>query len=118
MPPVVWPWSPAPQVARDERPELQRPSTDGLVADLQPALGQQVFDIPIAQRKPQIKPDRPPDHIGWEAVASVGNRLHAPALSPFARERRVNVSMPRDPLPDEDTAARGHRYRPPCSPLH
>jgi transposase len=55
MPLVVWRWSPAPQVARDERPELQHPSTDGLIADLQPALGQQVFDIPVAQREPEIE---------------------------------------------------------------
>src|SRR5216683_6425247 len=115
MPLVVWRWSPAPQIARYERPELQHPSTDGLIADLQPALGQQVFDIPIAQSETQIKPDRPPDHIGREAVASVRNRLHGPALAPFARERRVNVSMPpsfprrRRDIRSERTAPRARR---------
>src|SRR6266702_3549914 len=96
MPLVVWRRSPAPQVARNARPELQHPSTDGLIADLQPALGQQIFDIPIAQRETQIKPDGP-QNIGREAVAYVRNRLHGPALAPFARERRVNVSMPSVP---------------------
>src|SRR5258708_6008950 len=67
---VMWRWSPAPQVARYERPELQHPSTDRLIADLQPALGLQIFDIPIGQHETQIKPDRPPYHSGgkrWRA---------------------------------------------------
>jgi hypothetical protein len=37
------------QIPRDNRREFQRPSPDSLVADLQSALRQQIFDIAVAQ---------------------------------------------------------------------
>ena len=38
----------APEVSRDRRPKFQYPSSDGLVADLEPALCQQALNIAIA----------------------------------------------------------------------
>jgi hypothetical protein len=37
------------EVSRDNRTEFEYPSPDGLVADLKPALRQQILDIAIAQ---------------------------------------------------------------------
>jgi hypothetical protein len=54
------------------------PTSDSLVADLQPALGQQIFDISVAQSEALVEPYRLPDHVWRESVASVGDRLHAP----------------------------------------
>jgi hypothetical protein len=71
MPLVVRHWSPTPQVARYQRPEFQHPSTDGLVADFQSSLSQQIVDISITQREAQIEPDSVPNYIGREAVAGV-----------------------------------------------
>src|SRR5260221_822267 len=67
----------APEVPRDNRPEFQHPSPDGLVADRQLALRQQILDIAVAQGEAQVEPNRVPDHIAREAVAGVGDRLHA-----------------------------------------
>ncbi len=79
MPLTVWCWSPVPKVARDSRFELQHPSADGLVSDLQTALRQQILDITVAQGEAHVEPDRMPDHIGRKAVAGVRNRLHGSA---------------------------------------
>jgi hypothetical protein len=45
------------QPPRDRRPEIVHPAPDGLVADLEAALGQEFFDVPVAQREPQIQPN-------------------------------------------------------------
>src|SRR5258708_40282665 len=76
----------APKVPPNSRPELQHPSPDRLVADLQPALRQQIFNIAVAQGEAQVEPNRVPDHIRWEAVAGGGNRL------PAQEERRPTPS--------------------------
>src|SRR5258706_963174 len=55
----------------------QHPSPDRLVADLQPALRQQICSIAVAQGEAQVEPNRVPDQIGRKTVAGVGNRLHA-----------------------------------------
>src|SRR5665213_2359282 len=77
MPLIMRYRSPAPEVSRDSRPEFQQPSPDGLVADLQPALCQQILDIAVAQGEAPVQPNRVPDHIWREAVAGVGDCLHA-----------------------------------------
>src|SRR5713226_7556809 len=71
MPLTLWCRSPAPKVARDSRPELQHPSSDSLVTDLQTALRQQILDITVAQGEAQVEPDRVPDDNGRIAVAGV-----------------------------------------------
>ena len=37
--------------------ELYRPAPDALVGDIYAAFGEEVFDIPEAQGKPEIQPD-------------------------------------------------------------
>ena len=80
----------------EQRPELQHPSSDRFIGDVQPALGQQIFDIAEAEGKAKIQPHGVPDDVrrdnlvddyglaccrdfnGWTALA-----LHAWALSTF-----------------------------------
>lgn len=68
--------SPVPEASRDNRPECQDPSPEGLAADLHPVLCQQIFDIAVARGEAQVEPNRVPDHIGPEAVAGVGDYPH------------------------------------------
>jgi hypothetical protein len=44
----------APQVPGELHPEHLRPDPDRLIAYLDPALGQQILDIPEAEREPEI----------------------------------------------------------------
>jgi hypothetical protein len=94
MPPIMRHRPSAPEVLRDRRPEFQYPSSDGLVADVKPALRQQVLDIAIAQCEAKVEPNRVPDDIWREAVAGVGDCPHPPSVVPSRPERWVNVSMP------------------------
>ena len=54
--------------------EFQDPALDRLVGDIETALRQQVFNVPVAQRKAQIESDGLPYHIGWEVVMGVRDR--------------------------------------------
>jgi hypothetical protein len=47
----------APDVSRKQRTEPVPPQADGLVADVDPALEQQILDVPQAQRKPHVHHD-------------------------------------------------------------
>ena len=40
----------------EQRPELQHPSSNRFIGDVQPALGQQIFDIAEAEGKAKIQP--------------------------------------------------------------
>ncbi len=48
----------SPERAGIAQPELQRPAPDGLIGDVDTPLREQVLDVPIAQRKPEIEPHR------------------------------------------------------------
>jgi len=54
----------------EQRPELQHPSSDRFIGDVQPALGQQIFDIAKAEGKAKIQPHGMPDDVRRELVAS------------------------------------------------
>jgi hypothetical protein len=54
----------------EQRPELQHPSSDRFIGDVQPALGQQIFDIAEAEGEAKVPPHRVPDDVSWELVAS------------------------------------------------
>src|SRR5204862_7896893 len=47
-----------PQTSRDSRPEYHHPTSDRLVGNVDAAFGEQFLDIPEAQRKAKIEPDR------------------------------------------------------------
>jgi hypothetical protein len=42
------------------------PPVDRDVVDLDPALGQQLLDVPIGEAEPQVPADRQGDDFGWE----------------------------------------------------
>jgi hypothetical protein len=52
------------------RPELQHPSPDRLVGEVQPELGEQILDIAEAQGEAKIQPHRVSDDVRRELVAS------------------------------------------------
>ena len=56
MPPTGRRRSSPPQIGSHQRPELQGPAPNGLIADLNAPLGEQLLDIPKAQRKPELEP--------------------------------------------------------------
>ena len=70
--------TPALQVPGDLRAELDRPAADGLVADIDAALSQQLLDVPEAQVEPKIQPHRVADHVRREAVSFERKRSHEP----------------------------------------
>jgi hypothetical protein len=41
-----------------QRSELQYPAPDGLVGDVEPSLGKEILDVSVAEREPQVDPDR------------------------------------------------------------
>ena len=64
-------------VCSDHRTELVDPAPNGLVADVDASLGEQIFDMTKAQGEPVLEPNRVPDHIRWEPVSLKGNGFHA-----------------------------------------
>jgi len=65
-----------PQLGGDLRTEFDRPAAHGLVADADPALSQQVFDVAEAQGEAELEPDGVADHVGWKAVTLEGKSRH------------------------------------------
>jgi hypothetical protein len=60
-----------------ERPaELQRPTADSVVADINAALGQHLLNIAKAQGEAEIHPNGLADDVGREPVALERDRLH------------------------------------------
>ncbi len=55
------------------RSKLQRPPTDRLVRDDDPALEQHLLDQPKAQWESEVQPERMSDDLRWEAMALVAN---------------------------------------------
>jgi hypothetical protein len=48
----------------DRRSELQHPAPDGFVGDVEPALGEQILEVSVAEREAQVEPDRMLDDGG------------------------------------------------------
>src|SRR4051812_42060153 len=84
------PRSPAPQLAGEERPELEHPAPDRLIGHVQPALGQEDFDVAEAERKPEIEPDRVPDDLGRETMTMERRAAQHPTSLP----RQLHVTTP------------------------
>ena len=53
------------------RPELQTPEADGFVRNNDATLGQQIFDIPKAEREPMVQPHGVTDNFRRKAVPLV-----------------------------------------------
>jgi hypothetical protein len=54
----------------EQRAELQHLSSDRLVGEVQPALGEQILDIAEAQGEAKVQPHRVSDDVRGELVAS------------------------------------------------
>jgi hypothetical protein len=67
---VQMPMTSAAKFLGEQRPELQHPSSDRFIGDVQPALGQQIFDVAEAEGKAKIQPHGVPDDVRREMVAS------------------------------------------------
>jgi hypothetical protein len=65
-----WPMTSAAKLPGEQRPELQHPSPDCLIGDIQPALGQQILDIAEAEGEAKVQPHRVPDDVRRELVTS------------------------------------------------
>ena len=102
MPPRTRARTSTPEVARIQRADLEHPTPDSLIRDVEPALGEEVLNIPIAQCETQIELHRALDHHRWELMTSVGDREHPSGypLGSAAPSSRDNGSSP-------DQAGRG-----------
>jgi hypothetical protein len=70
MPMRGWPMTSAAKFLGEQRPELQHPTPDRFIGDLQPALGQQILDIAEAEGEAKVQPYCMPDNVRRELVAS------------------------------------------------
>ena len=61
----------AAQPHRASRAKRASPRADGFVADLYPALGQQVLDVPVTQMEPEVQPHGMADDLRRKAGAPV-----------------------------------------------
>src|SRR5271169_1099574 len=71
MPAIARPRTAPPQPACDNRPEFQHPATHRLVRDIEPALGEKLFHIAVAQGEPEVQPDGVLDDDRRKAMATV-----------------------------------------------
>ena len=60
----------------EEPAELQSPAADGFIADLDPALGHEAFNVAKARRETEIESHGMSDDVGREPVAGIGYGLH------------------------------------------
>src|SRR3954447_4523161 len=90
---------PAPDLVGEVLPELARPLAHGLVAHIDAAGGQHLFDHAQAQRKAEIEPDGVADDLARKAVAGIGGlgggchagHLPVPTLS---AKPRLKLTVP------------------------
>jgi hypothetical protein len=72
-------WAALPQLARDQRAEFQHPTSYCFIGYVEPTLGQQFFDISVAQG--EAEPDSVLDDLRREAMTAVRERSSvAPAM--------------------------------------
>src|SRR5215208_2944089 len=90
VPLSAWPRPKPTEVAGESWPELQNPAPNGLVGHVEPALRQEFLHIAVAQREPEIEPDRVSDDLGWKLMTGIGDGLHTPTLPPPS----VSVTRP------------------------
>ena len=72
--------APGPAPTRIDRTEMGHPSADRLIRDDDPALSEQVLDIPEAEHEAQIQPDGMLDDRRRESIAEVAGLLHRQML--------------------------------------
>src|SRR6516162_8905935 len=95
MPAVARPRATPAQPSRDRGTELQHPTPHRFIGDVEPAFGQQLLDIAVAQGEAKVEPNRVLDDLEREAMAAVAKRGHADILAdqPLSPDP-VSVTMP------------------------
>ena len=71
VPAIARPRTAAAQPACDNRPEFQHPAAHGLVRGIEPALGEKLLHIAVAQGETQVEPHSMLDDNRRKAVAAV-----------------------------------------------
>jgi hypothetical protein len=69
--------------SREHRPELEDPTPDRLVRDIETPRGEQLLDVAVAQGEAEIQPDGVLDDEGREPVPAIAGRDHPAMLPPF-----------------------------------
>ena len=64
------------QTPRDQRPKLDGPAPDRLVADLDPPLRQQLLDVAKTQAETKVQPHGVADHVSRKPVTLERDLLH------------------------------------------
>src|SRR6516162_7772772 len=90
MPAVAWRRATPAQPSGDHGPELKHPTPHRFVGEVEPALGEQILHVAVAQGEAKVEPNRVLDNRRRKAVAAIreqghGERLSYPplALTPF-----------------------------------
>jgi hypothetical protein len=63
----------------DRRSELEHPTANALVGNVQPALGKQLLNIAIAQAEPEVQPDGMLDDDRRKAMPTIRKRMRGRA---------------------------------------
>src|SRR5215210_1410631 len=90
---------PTPDLVGEALAELARPLPDGLMAHVNTAGRQHLFDHAQAERKAEIEPDGVADDLAWKAVAGVGglgcgcHARHLPVPA-FPAKPRPKLTVP------------------------
>ena len=61
-------------------PELQCPAPHRFVGNISTTFSQQIFDIPVAEGKPEIQRDDVQNKDGLKSVSGIGDFLHPATL--------------------------------------
>src|SRR4051794_40825191 len=95
-------WQPTPDLVGEALAELARPLPHGLMAHVDAAGGQHLFDHAQAQREAEVEPHGVADDLAWKAVAGVGGlgcgchacHLPVPALPAKPRPKLTVPVLP------------------------
>jgi hypothetical protein len=87
-------WTASFDVGGKCRTELQHPSANGLIADIDSAFRQHFFHITKAQRKPKVEPNRALEDHWLEIGGGYRKSCAFTRNSLFERDRRFNVPTP------------------------
>ena len=98
MPPIAWPKATLTQPSGDHRPELQHPTPHRVIGEVEPALGEQILHVSVAQGEAEIEPNRVLDDLGREPMAAVAERadILPPLTPPRFRDNAAGGTVDRE----------------------
>ena len=91
MPGVTQTAPPGPQALGVLEPEGQAPLPDRFVRDGNPALREEILDVPKTEAESVVQPHGVGDDLGWKTVSAVAGRMLA---HPFSLPRELNLTEP------------------------